>query len=221
LKITAASAAKPDADRPIKIASGKADFTQDNFNINQAFDGKTDFKTGWAVAGATGVEHWATFKLAEPIKSDGDTILTFKIYHKHDAKKHLLGRFRISATTASGEIPLGLSERIATAASTPPAQRGEDLTQLLNQYVLTSSADIKKANQVVAEAKKPVPPDAELTALTQRKEVLAKPIPDDPAVVQLRADAGQSKTQLENIRLTAAEDLTWALVNSPAFLFNH
>lgn len=221
LKITAASAAKPDADRPIKIASGKADFTQDNFSINQAFDGKTDFKTGWAVAGATGVEHWATFKLVEPIKSDGDTILTFKIYHKHDAKKHLLGRFRISATTAGGQIPLGLSERIATAASTPPAQRGEDLTQLLSNYVMASSGDIKKANQAVAEAKKPVPPDAELTALTKRKEQLAKPIPDDPAVVQLRADAEQSKTQLENIRLTAAEDLTWALVNSPAFLFNH
>jgi hypothetical protein len=80
---------------------------------------------------------------------------------------------------------------------------------------------IKKANDAVVNAKKPVPPDAELTALNQQKEQLAKAIPDDPAVVQLRSDAEQSKKQLENIRLTAAEDLTWALINSPAFLFNH
>ena len=92
---------------------------------------------------------------------------------------------------------------------------------MLSDYVMATSDEIKKANQAVAEAKKPVPADAELTALTQRKDQLAQPIPDDPAVVQLRADAQQSTKQLENIRLTAAEDLTWALVNSPAFLFNH
>jgi hypothetical protein len=40
-------------------------------------------------------------------------------------------------------------------------------------------------------------------------------------LIQLRNDAKQSAQQLERIRLTAAEDLTWALINSPAFLFNH
>ena len=29
-----------------------------------------------------------------------------------------------------------------------------------------------------------------------------------------------SKKQLENRRLTATQDLTWALINSPSFLFN-
>lgn len=221
LKVTATPVSNADAKQDIKIASGKADYTQGGFNIDQTFDGKIDDKTGWATHPVTGVEHWAIFKLAEPIKSEGETVLTFKLYHKHNAKKHILGRFRISATTADGDIPLGLSDRIATVASTPADQRSEEATKLLDKYVMGTSAEIQKANQAVAEAKKPVPPDAELTALNQRKEQLAKPIPDDPAVVQLRADAEQSKQQLENIRLTAAEDLTWALVNSPAFLFNH
>jgi hypothetical protein len=42
----------------------------------------------------------------------------------------------------------------------------------------------------------------------------------DPKLVQLRKDAAQSKTQLANLRLTGVQDLTWALINTPAFLFN-
>ncbi len=60
-----------------------------------------------------------------------------------------------------------------------------------------------------------------LVSLEKRKAELSQPTPDDPMLVQLREDAKQSTKQLENIRLTAAEDLTWALINSPAFLFNH
>jgi hypothetical protein len=36
----------------------------------------------------------------------------------------------------------------------------------------------------------------------------------------LRQDAEQSKIQVANKRLTGVQDLTWALVNTPAFLFN-
>ena len=73
----------------------------------------------------------------------------------------------------------------------------------------------------VAAAGAAVPPDAKLVALEQRKVKLSQPTSDDPQLVQLRDDAKQSAQQLERIRLTAAEDLTWALINSPAFLFNH
>ena len=66
-----------------------------------------------------------------------------------------------------------------------------------------------------------MPPDKMLVTLEKRKEELSKPTPDDSRLVQLRDDAKQSTKQLKNIRLTATEDLTWALINSPAFLFNH
>jgi hypothetical protein len=48
-----------------------------------------------------------------------------------------------------------------------------------------------------------------------------KPIVLDPKLVQLRRDAELSARQLANKRLTNAQDLAWALINSPAFLFNH
>jgi hypothetical protein len=47
-----------------------------------------------------------------------------------------------------------------------------------------------------------------------------KPVPLDFALSQLRADADQSTKQAADARLTAAQDLAWALINSPAFLFN-
>ena len=76
-------------------------------------------------------------------------------------------------------------------------------------------------NEELANAKKAVPPDEKLTQLQTRQKSLEQETMDDPAIVQLRLDVEQSSMQLKNIRLTAAEDLTWALVNSPAFLFNH
>ena len=48
-----------------------------------------------------------------------------------------------------------------------------------------------------------------------------QPIKIEPRLLQMRADAKVSAEQLKNIRLTGAQDLVWALVNNPAFLFNH
>ncbi|NOS71924.1 MAG: hypothetical protein HOP33_18585, partial [Verrucomicrobia bacterium] len=48
-----------------------------------------------------------------------------------------------------------------------------------------------------------------------------EPIRLDPYLVQLREDAKASGRQNENKRLTVVQDLTWALINSPGFLFNH
>jgi hypothetical protein len=48
-----------------------------------------------------------------------------------------------------------------------------------------------------------------------------KPVLDDPAVVRLRSDHAASTQQVANRRLTVMQDLAWALINSPAFFFNH
>jgi len=48
-----------------------------------------------------------------------------------------------------------------------------------------------------------------------------EPIRLDPYLVQLREDALASGKQSQNKRLTVVQDLTWALINSAGFLFNH
>ena len=66
----------------------------------------------------------------------------------------------------------------------------------------------------------PLPIDQKLKELRDTLAELSKPVPLDPKLVQLRQDVEMSKQQMANPRLTAAQDLAWALINSPAFLFN-
>ncbi|MFK8112306.1 MAG: DUF1549 domain-containing protein [Rubripirellula sp.] len=220
-EINAAPASDPKKSAKVNIGSGIADYLQEGFKIEQTFDGQARGQKGWAVSGATGLTHWATYKLKKPIQHDGGTILTFKIHQFHNASEHTLGRFRISATTASGDIPLGLPETLAAVASTPKTNRSEENKKLLTDYVGATDKQIRDANAKLAKAKAAVPADTMLVALKKQKEMLSQPTPDAATLVELRQDASQSEKQLANLRLTAAEDLTWALINSPAFLFNH
>jgi hypothetical protein len=208
-----------------KIARGTADFLQDGFSVAPVFDGNAGNQNGWAISPAGKRDHWATFQFAEPIKTSGDlknkTRLRFVISQNHNAANHLLGRFRISLTTHTSEIPLSVTESLAAAAITPAQQRTEPQTKLLTEYVTANDVGMKAARAAVAEASKPVPADEQLTALQAQQKRLQVVTPIDADLVKLRENVKRSQTQREHYRLTAAEDLVWALINSPAFLFNH
>jgi hypothetical protein len=94
---------------------------------------------------------------------------------------HLLGRFRISATTA----PHPLSQ-----------------TKL--------PAEVEAALKVAADQRS----DA------QRQLLAGHFRSQDAQYAQLRQAVQQSADQLKNSRLIGVQDLAWALINSPAFLFN-
>jgi hypothetical protein len=47
------------------------------------------------------------------------------------------------------------------------------------------------------------------------------PIPTDGKLQQMRRAVELSQEQLKNKRLTVAQDVVWALINNPAFLYNH
>ena len=206
---------------PLKIASGKASFTQEGFAIEQAFDGNAGDQQGWAVHPATGVHHWATFTLAEPVANPEGVRLTVKIHQQHNAEAHRLGALRISATNAAGPLPLSLPEAFASVLAIPAESRGDEAAAPLLAFLGKTDGGVRELEKQVATAKAPVPTDPGITAMERQLAELRKPIHDDPLLLRLREDVTQSQMQLENRRLTAAEDLTWALINSPAFLFNH
>ena len=116
---------------------------------------------------------------------------------------------------------MGVDEELAGTLLIAKKDRSEAQQQRIIQVLTQTDGEYKKAQDALAKAKSAVPPDAQLVAFQNRQKALEKETPDDPQLVQLREDAKQSTDQLKNLRLTAAEDLTWALINSPAFLFNH
>ncbi|RMF42650.1 MAG: DUF1549 domain-containing protein, partial [Planctomycetota bacterium] len=211
-----------DAQRKqLKIRAARADFSQSGFAPEQVIDGKLSDQRGWAIHPRGGVVHWIVFDLAEPIDLEGPVVIEFKIHQNHNAAAHRLARFRISAAIGEGDIPLGLPEEFAALRATPTSGRTEQVLAPLVAYLKKSDGKWLELEAALAEARQPVPPDAELVGLQTKAKLLEVETPEDPALVQLRKDVEQSARQLKNRRLTIAQDLTWALINSPAFLFNH
>ena len=80
---------------------------------------------------------------------------------------------------------------------------------------------MKKLKTTLANAKKPRPIDPKLKALQDAAARAEKPLPADPQLVALNRAVDLSTKQLANKRLYGAQDIAWALINNPAFLFNH
>jgi hypothetical protein len=77
-----------------KFARAEADFSQDGFPPQNAFDGKEN--TGWAVGTTHEKRSYrrAIFELAEPLVLSTNTRVTVRLQQNY-GEKHLLGRFRV------------------------------------------------------------------------------------------------------------------------------
>jgi len=151
---------------------------------------------------------------------EGGTTLSFTLSQAFQNGKYNIGKFRLYVTT-SPIIRFGVSKRIADILKTPAAKRSKEQVAMLNAHFLDQYRDYQTNKRLLAVAKRPLPVDPMLVELEQKHLNAQRPIVIDPKLVQLRRDADLSQKQLGNQRLTAAQDLAWALINSPAFLFNH
>lgn len=223
---TWASKAEPKKATPIKFSRAVADFSQGNYSVASAIDGKVaPTNNGWAIAPQQGKPHTALFELAadagQATPAGSGTIITLKFDQQYQDGQHTLGRFRVSVTTSARPIDFDLPKPIKAILAVKPAERNDKHKAELLKYFRSIDGQTKALQQQLAAAKKPL---AEDPGVTQRKKVLAeasKPVPLDPALVEWRRIAAVSEQQMQNKRLTIAQDLTWALINSPAFLFNH
>ncbi|MCA8986825.1 MAG: hypothetical protein KDA78_04250, partial [Planctomycetaceae bacterium] len=204
---------------PVKLDRAQADFSQDGFDIKTAIDGSMAANSnGWAVSPQVGITHWATFQTKEPVVISEKSELKIVIHQRYTDKKHWLGKFRISTTAHSTPVPLGLPKDLLALVNL--AERTPEQNQELISFFQRSDAEYQKRKAAIGEAQKPLPPDPELVRLEGVLKATQAPVADDPALVELRSDVAMSQKLLENDRLTVAQDLTWALINSPSFLFN-
>ena len=201
---------------PLTFKGPKADFEQNQFPITEALRrGNRD--RGWAVSPETGQRHEAIFPLDKVAKLEGDS-LSIQMISNFQNGRYNPGRFRLWVTDSPAPR-FGVSAEIAAALRAPvqnPQQKAA-----LSAHFLNQSRDYQAQKRLLANARRPVAPDAQLLALEAAHLESQKPIVIDPKLLQLRRDAGLSAAQIAQRRLTAAQDLTWALINSPAFLFNH
>ncbi len=204
----------------VALSNPTADFTQKGFDLSVALKANNRDK-GWAVAGEQGFRHEATFNAAKPAGFEGGTEFTFQLIQAYqNGGKYNIGKFRLWVTK-SPTIRFGAPADVIAALKVPAAKRTPEQKAAVEAHFLAQDRSYQGAKKTLVAARKPVPIDPQLIALEKKHEAAQAPIVIDPKLVQLRRDAALSKDQLTHKRLTAAQDLTWALINSPAFLFNH
>jgi len=214
--------AAPTGDTPaeptrLALHNAKANFSQANFDVSLAIDGKID-NSGWATAPKFGVDRYATFELKEPIGGAGST-LSITMHYNYDAN-HTIGRFRIWVTTSPVPVGYGLPENIASVLDLDENQRSEEQLALLLTYFTDSDPGSQEHKKKVAEAKVPRSVDAGLKNLREKLSRVEVPVPAIPKLVRLKRAMQLSEQQMKNQRVTVVHDIAWALINSPAFLFN-
>ena len=142
--------------------------------------------------------------------------------HQVFGEDFLLGRFRLYLTTSANPLEPGLPESVVNAVRAPAGQRKPEHASAILAHYRDSDVEFWKRKLAVIKAAEPLPVDPKLTDLQKTLALLVEqPVVLDAGLLQLREDAKASARQRENTRLTVIQDLTWALINSPEFLFNH
>jgi hypothetical protein len=206
----------------LKFAAARADFSQGGYDVATAIDGKTpESNNGWAVSPQVGKPHVAVFELSKPLELHEGDRLEFRLLHSHVDSKHRLGRFRLSTSNAELPVGFGLPGDIELILAIDASKRSKKQSARLVAYRKQHDEQFKALEKTLAEARRPVPKEAKLAKLEKQLAAVSKPLPVDVGLRRLEEDVALSSKQLKNNRLTAAQDLTWALINSPAFLYNH
>ncbi|MBC7820978.1 MAG: DUF1553 domain-containing protein, partial [Planctomycetaceae bacterium] len=220
-EVFASPAAKPAEAKKVDLHKPLADFSQVNFEIAKAVNGNpNDGNKGWAVSPAIGVTHWATFECKQAINIEGGTQLKIVMHHKFNQPDYVLGRFRISVAVDKIDVGLTLADEYKAVVATPAAQRTAVQTALLAKHFKAVDQEFRNLQAALGVANQPLPVDPKLVELQGKLELVSQPIPPDGRLLQLQADVKNSESQLGNKRLTAAQDVVWALINTPSFLFN-
>ena len=205
--------------KPLPLDQAIADFSQQGFPIGKVIDGQPNDSQGWAVSPLVAQTHWAALKLKTPITLQTKESLIVRMTHRYQ-NTFALGRFRLAVGSSAQPLRLGVSEELLAIASTPVANRGASQQQQLTQFFTDHDETLASKAQALNQARSPLPQDARLLELQAQLEKAMLPVSEDPVLRQLREELELSRRQLDNSRLTAAQDLVWALINSPAFLFN-
>ena len=128
--------------------------------------------------------------------------------------QELLPSYRLDQTPAHVQVLL------LAQLEQPQDKLAEPVKKQLQAAYEKSDTRLAELKAKLAQAKQPLKIDPEIVRVREKLKRVGRPIPTDAILTRLEVDFSQSGKQLANQRLTATQDLAWALINSPSFLFN-
>lgn len=199
----------------------QASFNQTDYPITEAVDNdRNEQGNGWAIGGGTGSAQVAVLHLNDPLKLQEPGVLTFVLEQLYRDRPFTMGRFRISVTDDPNPTLDGVPQEIDRILAVVDAARTQEQKVRLLEWYRGFSKERRKRELAIAKTKRPRPKDAGITQREQQLAEVSKPLAKDPQLARLERAVKLSESQLANKRMTMAQDLAWALVNSPSFLFN-
>jgi hypothetical protein len=211
------------ASTEVKLQNAKADFSQAGYAVESAIDGNSsaDIGNGWAISPQLGQNHAATFELAAPLDGGKGRTLDLVLHQNFRDGQHSLGKFRVSVTDSPAPLNFGLPAEIGAILAKPADKRTDAERETLLARFRGEDKGRHDFATKLAEAEKPAPADPELKKFEDALATAQQPLPIDQKLQQLRRAVALSEDQMKNKRLTVAQDIVWALINNPAFLYNH
>ncbi|MFM9961975.1 MAG: DUF1549 and DUF1553 domain-containing protein [Planctomycetaceae bacterium] len=188
--------------KPLVLKSPRADFNQEGWTIAHTIDGNPS--TAWGIYPRVGEDHRAVYEFAQPVSFEEGTVLIVVLEQLHGGG-HLIGRPRISVTTATESLALDgelIPGEINAILKKPKADRNDLERAELARYVRQSQVErdlvALPAPQMVFAASGEMKSDA-LTAPTKR--------PVRMVHLLTRGDIKQAKEVAQAGSLTCIEGL--------------
>ncbi len=223
VELSYATAADPKKVTKVKLAAAMADHNQTGFDVKNAINGNVaSSDKAWAIGGGERRPHWARFQLEKPLSfDDKGATMTLTVMCRYSVGEYPLGKFRVFTTDSAAPLELGLPTEIATALQKPEAARTEPQKGAIATYFREQDVDYLTKRFAWVQETRPLPADDKMNQLKAALVVAEREINNPAPLLQLRKDVQMSIAQAADRRLTGTQDLTWALINNPAFLFNH
>ncbi len=161
IQVWVAPLAHPEQARRVPIHYAEADFNQQDWTIEHAIDQNS--ATAWGIYPEVGRSHWATFQFAEPLEVTEPIELRVELHQTHGAG-HLIGRPRISFTSADAPWPVdsqSLPAEVHAALATARGERTNAMRVRLARYFL---------ERRLGEAEAALPPPSKVYCGTNRFE---------------------------------------------------
>jgi hypothetical protein len=141
--------------KPVPLSRATASFEQPGYPAAAAIDGKREKGKGWAILGRIGADSALYVETASAVGQGSDTKLTF-VLQQDFGDNHVLGRFRLSATTQPPPIrpPTHLPANVMKALRYAPAWRSAAERDLLRKHYESIAPALADLRHRFAEAKK-------------------------------------------------------------------